>query len=62
MWNRFPDGVREQVVQLALDEPELSPRELATRFTDTAVRHRLDILAQLDPSWNVLAKSLEKGR
>jgi putative transposase len=24
-----------QVVQLTLDEPELSPRELATRFTDT---------------------------
>ena len=35
VWNRIPDGVRDQVVQLALDEPELSPRELATRFTDT---------------------------
>ena len=35
VWNRIPDDVREQVVQLALDEPELSPRELATRFTDT---------------------------
>ena len=31
-----PTQVREQIVQLALDEPELSPRELATRFTDTA--------------------------
>ena len=27
--------MRGQIVQLALDEPELSPRELATRFTDT---------------------------
>ena len=27
--------MREQIVQLALDEPEVSPRELATRFTDT---------------------------
>src|SRR5512139_199515 len=36
VWNRIPDAIREQVVQLALDEPELSPRELATRFTDTA--------------------------
>jgi transposase InsO family protein len=27
--------VREQVVGLALDAPDLSPRELATRFTDT---------------------------
>ena len=34
MWNRIPDDVREQVLELALDEPELSPRELATRFTD----------------------------
>ena len=34
VWNRIPDEVREQVLELALDEPELSPRELATRFTD----------------------------
>src|SRR5271170_1685816 len=36
VWNCIPDRIRERVVQLALDEPELSPRELATRFTDTA--------------------------
>jgi putative transposase len=36
VWNRIPDAMRERIVQLALDEPELSPRELATRFTDTA--------------------------
>ena len=36
VWNRIPDAIRERIVQLALDEPELSPRELATRFTDTA--------------------------
>src|SRR5215212_2784837 len=35
VWNRIPDKVRDQIVQLALNEPELSPRELATRFTDT---------------------------
>ena len=35
VWNRIPDNVRGQIVQLALDEPELSPRELATRFTDS---------------------------
>ena len=34
VWNRIPDEVRAQLVQLALDEPELSPRELAVRFTD----------------------------
>jgi putative transposase len=35
VWNRIPDHVREQIVDLALAEPELSPRELAVRFTDT---------------------------
>ena len=35
VWNRIPDDVRSQVVDLALDEPELSPRELAVTFTDT---------------------------
>jgi transposase-like protein len=27
-------GVRSQIIALALEEPELSPRELAVRFTD----------------------------
>ena len=35
VWNRIPDDVRERIVAMALDVPELSPRELATRFTDT---------------------------
>jgi putative transposase len=35
VWNRIPDQARGEIVQLALDEPELSPRELAARFTDT---------------------------
>ncbi len=35
VWNRIPDHIRERIVDLALDEPELSPRELAVRFTDT---------------------------
>jgi putative transposase len=35
VWNRIPDVVRQQIVELALDEPELSSRELAVRFTDT---------------------------
>ncbi len=35
VWNRIPDEVRDRIVKLALDEPELSPRELAVRFTDT---------------------------
>jgi len=35
VWNRIPDDIRDRVVELALDESELSPRELAVRFTDT---------------------------
>src|SRR6478752_8600434 len=35
VWNRIPDDVRRRIVAMALDVPELSPRELATRFTDT---------------------------
>jgi putative transposase len=34
VWNRIPDVVRQRILQLALDEPALSPRELAVRFTD----------------------------
>lgn len=34
VWNRIPDAVRDRVVDLAFAEPELSPRELAVRFTD----------------------------
>ena len=34
VWNRIPDAVRGRILDLALAEPELSPRELAVRFTD----------------------------
>jgi putative transposase len=35
VWNRIPDPIRDRIIKLALDEPTLSPRELAVRFTDT---------------------------
>ena len=35
VWNRIPDNIRARIVKLVLDEPELSPQELAARFTDT---------------------------
>jgi putative transposase len=34
VWNRIPDEIRRQIIALALEQPELSPRELAVRFTD----------------------------
>jgi putative transposase len=33
-WNKIPDSIGEEIVDLALKEPELSPRELAVTFTD----------------------------
>ena len=35
VWNRIPDEVRSEIIDLALDEPERSPRELVVTFTDT---------------------------
>lgn len=35
VWNRISDDVRQGIVDLALEEADLSTRELAVRFTDT---------------------------
>lgn len=34
VWNRIPEAVRDKILELALERPELSPRELAVTFTD----------------------------
>jgi len=34
VWNRDPEAIRGEVLELALERPELSPRELAVTFTD----------------------------
>jgi len=34
VWNRLPGTVQDQIVEMALEQSELSPRELAIRFTD----------------------------
>jgi putative transposase len=34
VWNKLPEAVAAAVIDLALQEPELSPRELATAFVD----------------------------
>ena len=33
-WNRIPDPVRKQIVQLALERPDESPRQIAYRFIE----------------------------
>ena len=35
VWNRIPNDVRAEIIDLALDCPEMSPRQLAAKFTDT---------------------------
>jgi transposase InsO family protein len=34
VWNRIPPHIHEQIIEMALEVSELSPRELATKFTD----------------------------
>jgi putative transposase len=34
VWNRIPEAIHDQIIELALEQSELSPRELAVRFTD----------------------------
>jgi putative transposase len=34
VWNHIPDEMPTQIIEMALDCPELSPRELAVWFTD----------------------------
>jgi len=34
VWNRIPDKVRSDMLEMALERPTLSPRELAVTFTD----------------------------
>ena len=34
VWNRIPEDVRAQMLDMALERPDLSPRELAVTFTD----------------------------
>ena len=33
-WNRVPDAIQQQIVDMALEHSELSPRELAVRLPD----------------------------
>ena len=33
VWNRIPSYIHDQIIEMALEQSELSPRELAVRFT-----------------------------
>lgn len=34
VWNRIPASIHDQIIEMALEQSELSPRELAVQFTD----------------------------
>jgi transposase-like protein len=34
VWNRMPPDIHDQIIEMALEQSELSPRELAVQFTD----------------------------
>jgi len=34
VWNLVPDAIQDQIIEQALQQSELSPRELTVRFTD----------------------------
>ena len=36
VWNKVPEQTSAAIIDLALSEPALSPRELAVKYTDTA--------------------------
>ncbi len=36
-WNKIPDSVRRLVVDIALEQPDQTPRELAWHITDTLI-------------------------
>ncbi len=63
VWNKVPGDKRKELVDLALDDPELSPRELAIRFTEdqgyflseaTAYRILKDYNLLTSPAWIVM--------
>ena len=44
VWNKLSQGERDAIIELALEKPELSPRELAVSYTDRAVCLRIQRL------------------
>ena len=48
-WNRIPEQRRDQILDLALAEPDLSPREIANAFTDERRYYFVSIHGLSDP-------------
>jgi hypothetical protein len=48
-WNRIRDKVRTEITEMALERPELSPRELAAAFTDYRLLRARSLISSPDP-------------
>jgi len=46
-WNRIPDNIRQIVVELSLEHPELTSRELSVSFIgrESDIRFRIKLLS-----------------
>ena len=59
VWNRIPDTVRDSLITLALERPELSPRELAVTFTDSEGYFVVDLHRNLTQKRPFLASKID---
>ena len=41
VWSRIPHDIRDRIIKMALHHADLSPRELAVKFTDTESYFRI---------------------
>jgi hypothetical protein len=62
VWIRIPEEVRERIIKLALDRPELSPRELAMTACEGLNLQRLGSQMNVDMPWNPSRLEQRKGR
>ena len=56
-WNAIPERIQKQILDLALERTDLSPRELACRYTDEN-RELKEVVAEMTLKNRVLKKSL----
>ncbi len=45
VWNKLPEDQQAAIIKLALDKPELSPRELAVTYIDEAIQLCVGIIS-----------------
>lgn len=66
IWNRIPADIHDQIIELALEQSELIPRELAVRVTDEKRYFESDAtiyrLLKASHAYVVIKAGKEQGR